>query len=149
MNYSKEDYENWYKQHCKTIFSFDDKEAHISDYPFYYAMLFDGKVYALGDEDGRNGGVYCGLYFRSRDELLRCIEKLANKDKLERDSMEPADEHEAFWRKVRNHERRLYEKIKDLPVMTEDEYNEAVDERRKFPREYDWWTLYKKTFEND
>lgn len=139
-------YDKWYEEHCQTIYSYDG-ERKITDYPYYYAELYDGKIYALGDEDGRNGGIYCGLYFRGRDELINSVERLARRDKIEADSVEPADEHEAFWRSQRNKERHLYEKIKDCPIMTAEEYDAAVDERRKFPRELDYWTLYKKTTE--
>lgn len=121
-NCKKKDYQKWRDEH----FAFITSEKSVGprgDY-FKYARLFDGKIFAFGDEQGNYaGGDTVSMSFGGREGLLAKKESMSH------------EEGGSFGRD-------LYEKIKDCPIITEEEYASMSNQRMRWPRYYDYWDWF-------
>ena len=108
---------NWIKEHLSEIRSITANSPR-GDW-FWYASVYDGYVYAIGEEEGNYaGGDLCSA--KGGENRLKAFieENLAKKS---------PDSYEGS----------LYEKIKDMPIATFEKYQEMENKLKEFDeREY-------------
>lgn len=118
----KNEYEAWYKEHFAIVKSFISVGPR-GDY-YEYARLYDGKIISFGEEQGNYaGGETVTMTYGGHEGLLRKKESLSKQ-------------------KLGSFASDLYEKIKDCPVMTDEEYKAMRSERMRWPREFDFWNWF-------
>lgn len=121
-NPKKDEYEAWYKEHFSTVKSFK-ADSPRGDW-YEYASLYDGKIFAFGAEQGNYaGGHTVSMSYGGHEGLLRKKESCSKEE-------------------LGSFARDLYEKIKDCPVMTDEEYKAMRSERMRWPREFDFWNWF-------
>lgn len=111
-----EPYEQWKNEHLKEIRSKTSMSPRGSW--FWYASLYDGHIYAIGDEQGNYcGGDLCSV--RDGEDKLREFikDRLSTKNK---------DTYEGS----------LYEKIKDFPIASVEMYREMRKKIEEFEEQF-------------
>ena len=115
----KEEYRKWYKEHFIMIKSRIEAGPR-GDY-YDYVECFDGKIFAVGEEQGNYaGGHVATMTFGGRESIKQHVEYFA---KTERGLT-------------------LYDQIKDMPIITQEEYNQMKSQRMKWPRDFDFWNWF-------
>lgn len=118
----REAYKKWAAEHLTSIYS--EKAQGPRGEHYVYVELFDGKIYAVGEAQGNyDGGIIASMSFGGRKKISEEITRFKNS---------PDDPH-----------RRFYEQIKDIPIMTDDEYEQMKQQRQQWPRDFDYWTWFK------
>lgn len=119
----------WHKKHLTTIKSkaFDSPRGEW----YCYASLYDGYIYAVGDEQGNYaGGDLASIQGSGVAGIKGVIERWGQ-------------------HKVGSMERDLYDKIKDTPIISVALYNRMCEERLQWPRDcYTAWWYYDKIKED-
>lgn len=117
----REAYKKWAAEHLTRISS--EKVLGPRGEYYVYVELFDGKIYAVGDEQGNYaGGIIAAMDYDGREKIADDIAHF-------KDS--PNDSH-----------RRFYEQIKEIPIMTDDEYKQMTQQRQQWPRNFDYRTWF-------
>lgn len=117
----REAYKKWAAEHLTRISS--EKVWGSRGEYYVYIELFDGKIYAVGDEQGNySGGHTASMHFGGRQKIADNIIRFKN---------DPDDLH-----------RRFYERIKNIPIMTDDEYEQMKQQRQRWPQDFDSWTWF-------
>ena len=118
---SREDYMKWRNEHftqIKSTVCFGPRGEYYT-----YADLFDGKVFAIGREEGNYaGGRICSIYNNGREMLVSVIERFSKSD----DVMESS----------------LYDQIKDIEVISNNEFESVMRNRERWPEEFDTWNWF-------
>lgn len=118
---SREDYMKWRNEHFTQIKSAVCLGPRGEYYT--YADLFDGKIFAIGREEGNYaGGRICSIYNNGRDMLVSVIERFSKSD----DVMESS----------------LYDLIKDIDVISNNEFESVMRNRERWPEEFDTWNWF-------
>jgi len=102
--------EEWKKEHIKMVKS-DVANSPRGDF-YFYAMLYDGKVYEIGDEQGNySGGTLASVEGDGYEQFKEYVKRLAD------------------WEN--GYCPNLYEKIKNCPIMTDEEWEDFSKEYKK------------------
>jgi hypothetical protein len=118
----REAYKKWAAEHLTRISS--EKVLGPRGEYYVYIELFDGKIYAVGEAQGNYaGGITASMSFGGRLKITENIIRFSDS---------PNDSH-----------RRFYEQVKDIPIMTDDEYEQMKQQRQQWPRDFDYWTWFK------
>ena len=118
----REAYKKWSAEHFTSISS--EKAQGPRGEHYVYVELFDGKIYAVGDVQGNYaGGITASMGFGGRKKI--------------------ADNIASFKDSPNASLRRFYEQIKDIPIVTDDEYEQMKQQRQQWPRNFDHWTWFK------
>lgn len=117
----REAYKKWAAEHLTRISS--EKVLGPRGECYVYVELFDGKIYAVGDEQGNYaGGIIAAMDYDGREKIA---------DDIAHFKGSPNDSH-----------RRFYEQIKEIPIMTDDEYKQMTQQRQQWPRNFDYRTWF-------
>lgn len=117
----REAYKKWSAEHFTSISS--EKVQGLRGEHFVYVELFDGKIYAVGEAQGNYaGGITASMSFGGRKKIA---------DNIARFKDSPDNPHPSF-----------YEQIKDIPIMTDDEYEQMKQQRRQWAKDFDPWTWF-------
>lgn len=118
----RKEFEEWVEAHFSRITS-PIEHGPRGEY-YDYVECFDGKIYAVGEEEGNYaGGHVASMSYGGRLAIARHCTYFKKESSLPR-------------------QKDLYEKIKDIPIITEDEYHQLKEQRQKWPRDFNYWLWF-------
>lgn len=118
----RKEFEEWRKAHFSRITS-PIEHGDRGEY-YDYVECFDGKIYAVCDEQGNYaGGHTATMTFGGRNEIANQILHFKMESSLPR-------------------QKKLYEQIKHTPIITEDEYLQLKEQRQKWPKDFDYYLWF-------